>query len=335
LKLQFLPGKINTYYSEGAELRAKELKILLERAAPFLEDSLKVKIGVTMAAVTAKEWAFLLDKPYGLPTMRFGACKRSSTRLPEVKYAAIMPGAVNGPIYNGWIELKDSLSPSTLKKLAEAGVAFEQGGKILIDFVGLHELGHAYANAFGLKNYVNFFAEFITNYLAYAFLRSTEERLDKKVMAILSANVDGITPIHSSLKKWEGFRSAEHPPTETWYNSIITLKAAEIYEQRGFEFLYAVRKAFPEEEGKLNTETIIARLDSIHPGIFKWSENLSKKIPQNTSLIIHDSTLLKVKALNTPFLKKDIDVYYSAGYKKRGKKVQSLIQDAMRFYRKP
>lgn len=283
LNLQFLPGKIITYYSVGGAERAQELKRLLERAAPLFEDSLNVKIVVSMASVAPKEWAVLLDRPYGLPTMRFGACKRSSSRLPEVKYAAIMPGTVDGPINNGWIALKDSLSQSTRKKLAEARVTFEEGGKILLNFVGLHELGHAYAHAFGLKNYVNFFAEFITNYLAYAFLRSTDERLDKKVMAVLSANVDGIIPIHSSLKKWEGFRSAEHPPTETWYNSIITLKAAEIYEQRGFEFLYAVRKAFPEEEGKLNTETIIARLDSIHPGILTWSENLSKNVPKKNS----------------------------------------------------
>ena len=278
LKLQVLPGKIITYYSTGQQQRANDLKLLLERASQLFEDSLKLKINVTLAAIGPKEWSALLDKPYGLPTMRNGACKRGSSNLTEARYVAIMPGTINGPIYNGWIELEDSLSTPTLQKLEKAGIGFEKGGKVLIDFVGLHELSHAYAHAFGINYYVNFFAEFIADYLAYAFLRSTEERLDKKVIAVLSANIDGITPVHSSFIRYERFRSSEHPPTETWYNSIITLKAAEIYDQRGFGFLFDVQKAFSEPEGQLNTEKILARLEEIYPGILKWSESISENV---------------------------------------------------------
>ncbi len=277
LKLQSIPGQIPAYYSEGMEKRAFELKTLLERASIPLRDSLRVEINLTLAALGPKEWAQVLDKPYGLPTLRTGACKRGGS-FPESRYVAIMPGGIDGPLYNNWIALRDSISPKTLRKLKKAGVGFEQGAKVMIDFVALHELGHAYHLKFGIKNYVNFFAEFMANYVAYAFLRSTEERLDKKVLAVLSANIETITPIHSSFIKWENFRSSEHPPTEAWYNSVITLKAAEIYEKRGFEFLYAIRKSFPEEEGQLNTETILARMDTIHPGILKWSKSISKKV---------------------------------------------------------
>lgn len=278
LKLQSISGQIITYYSEGKEIRASELKTLLERASASLGDSLNVEINLTLAVLDAKEWAQLIDKPYGLPTIRTGACKRGGGSFPEPRYAAILPAGIDGPLYKDWIALKDSISTKTLQELKEVGVGFEQGGKIMIDFVALHELGHAYHLQFGIKNYFNFFAEFMADYIAYAFLRSTEERLDKKVLAVLSANIETITPVHSSFIKWENFRSSEHPPTEAWYNSIITLKAAEIYEQRGFEFLTAVKNAFPEAEGKLNTETILARLDSIHPGMLKWSEGISGKV---------------------------------------------------------
>jgi len=278
LNLRYLPGKVLTYYSTGQEKRANELKSLLERAAKLFEDSLKVEVDLVLAALDAKTWSGLMDRPYGLPTMRSGACKRGAGSFPEPRYAAIMPGAVDGPIYTSWIELKDSLSASTIQKLKETGIGFEQGGKVLIDFVALHELGHAYAHKFGLNFYVQFFAEFIADYLAYAFLRSTDERLDKKVIAVLTANVEGIIPVHSSFNKYENFRSSEHPPTETWYNSVITLKAAEIYDQRGFEFLYAVQKVFTEKEGQLKTDTIIARLDKIHPGILIWSEKISESL---------------------------------------------------------
>lgn len=278
LKLQSIQGQILTHYSEGMEKRASELKTLLERASLPLGDSLNVEINLTLAALGPKEWAQVMDRPYGLPTLRPGACKRGGGSFPEPRYVAILPGGIDGPLYNGWTALKDSISPKTLQKLKEAGVGFEQGGKVMIDFVALHELGHAYHLKFGIKNYVNFFAEFMANYIAYAFLRSTEERLDKKVLAVLSANIETITPVHSSFIKWENFRSSEHPPTEAWYNSLTTLKAAEIYEQRGFEFLYAIRKSFPEEEGQLNTETILARMDTIHPGILKWSNSISEQV---------------------------------------------------------
>jgi len=275
LKLKSIPGGIVTYYSDGMEKRAAELKTLLERASIPLGDSLDVEINLSLAALGSKEWAQVLDRPYGLPTLRTGACKRGGGSFPEPRYIAFIPGDVGGPLNSDWNALKDSISPKTLQKLNDAGVSFEQGGKIMIDFVALHELGHAYHLKFGIKNYVNFFAEFMADYIAYAFLRSTEERLDKKVLAVLSSNVETIIPIHSSFLKWENFRSSEHPPTEAWYNSVVTLKAAEVFEQRGFEFLHVVRKAFPEEEGQLNTETIIARMDSLNPGILKWSNEIS------------------------------------------------------------
>ena len=278
LNLPHLPGKVLTYYSAGQEKRANELKSLLERASKVFEDSLKVKVDLVLAALDAKTWAGLMDRPYGLPTMRNGACKRGGGSFAEPRYAAIMPGAVDGPIYTSWMELRDSLPPSTIQKLKETGIGFEQGGKVLIDFVALHELGHAYAHKFGLNFYVQFFAEFMADYLAYAFLRSTDERLDKKIMAVLTANIEAIMPVHSSFNKYENFRSSEHPPTETWYNSIITLKAAEIYDQRGFEFLYAVQKVFTEKEGQLKTDSIIARLEKIHPGILEWSNSIAESV---------------------------------------------------------
>jgi hypothetical protein len=43
-------------------------------------------------------------------------------------------------------------------------------------------------------------------------------------------------------------------------------------------------------------------------------------------------TLERVQNLKNPFLKKEITVYYSPGYEKRAKEVQSLIEDALKFY---
>jgi hypothetical protein len=277
LRLESLPGKVQTHFSPGQRIRASEMKALLEEAGAFYERSLGLTPVVTLAALAPQEWPLLLDRPYGLPTMRTGPCKRGgSTNLPP-QYLAIMPITAGGPIYDGWISLKGSLSPETIKKLKKSGITFEQAGRVFVDFVALHELGHAYAHAMGINTVSSFFAEFTANYFAYAFLRSTKERLDKRTMLVLNANLEGITPIHASLDKFEKFQSREHPPTEAWYNSAFTVKAAEVYEARGFAFLREVRDAFAGEKYlSITNEEILRRLEKIQPGFVEWAQHLPR-----------------------------------------------------------
>lgn len=278
LKLGFMAGRVPTYFSPSQHKRASEMKALLEEASLFYERSLGLKPELTLAAVSPGNWASLLNKPYGLPTMRTGPCNGGgAAQTSPAQYVAIMPATVGGPIYEGWMALKDSLPPQTAVKLQNSGIEFEPAGKLLLDFVALHELGHAYAHGYGINSLSGFFAEHIGNYFAYAFLRSTEGRLDKKVMAILETNVEGITPIHASLEKFETFQSREHPPTETWYNAAFTLKAAEVYEKRGLAFLKDVRDAFSGETyGSITNEAILSRLEKIHPGYIKWARDLPR-----------------------------------------------------------
>ena len=277
LRLESLVGKVTTHYSPGQRKRASEMKVLLEEASSFYERSLGLTPVVTLAALAPAEWPFLLDKPYGLPTLRTGPCRRGGIWNAPKQYLAIMPVTLSGPLYDDWIALKASLSPETMKKLKKSGITFEQGGQVLVDFVALHELGHAYHHAMGIDNVSSFFAEFMGNYFAYAFLRSTKERLDKSTMLVLNANLEGITPIHASLDKFEKFQSREHPPTEAWYNSAFTVKVAEVYEKKGFAFLREVRDAFGGEKYlSINNEEILRRLEKIQPGFVKWSQNLPR-----------------------------------------------------------
>ncbi len=76
LRLESLEGKVTTHYSPGQRKRASEMKVLLEEASSFYERSLGLTPVVTLAALAPAEWPFLLDKPYGLPTLRTGPCRR-------------------------------------------------------------------------------------------------------------------------------------------------------------------------------------------------------------------------------------------------------------------
>lgn len=279
LKLEILSGTVNTHYSPGQRERALKMKTLLEEAGSFYSRSLDLKPVVTLAALGPAEWPAMLDKPYGLPTLRMGPCRRGPIVGPP-QYVAVMPITAGGPLYNDWIAMKGSLTPGTLKKFKKLGMTHEQGGQIMLDFVALHELGHAYAHAMGIETVSGFLAEFTADYFAYAFLRSTKDRLDKRTMAVLTANTESITPIHASLDKFETFQSREHPPTEAWYNSTFTVKAAEIYDAKGWAFMREVRDAFANEKYQsINNDEILKRLDRIQPGFIAWSNSLGKKRP--------------------------------------------------------
>ena len=278
LKLEVLPGRVETHFSAGYRERAVRMQNLLQRGAQFYERSLKLTPTVTLAALGPDDWPKILDKPYGLPTLRTGPCRRGAYDGPP-HYVAIMPVTAGGPIYNDWLAMKTSLSPKTLGKLKNLGLTYEEGGQALLDFVALHELGHAYAHALGIETVSGFLAEFTGNYFAYAFMRSTKDRMDKRIMTVLRANIEGIKPIHASIDKFEKFQSREDPPTEAWYNSVFTVKAEEIYDKKGFPFIIRVRDAFKGEKyGSITNDEILRRLETIQPGFVEWSKNLEKVV---------------------------------------------------------
>ena len=275
LNLEMLHGNVETHFSPGHRESAFQMKELLEEASRFYDREVNLRPTVTLAALGPDEWPKLLDKPYGLPTLRTGPCRRGAYSGPP-QYVAIMPVTAGGPIYDDWQKMKGEVSPQVIKNLKKMGLTFEDGGQVLLDFVALHELGHAYAHAMGIESLSSFFAEFTGNYFAYAFLKSTKNRRDRKTMAVLRANVSGIRPIHKSIDKFETFQSREHPPTEAWYNSVFTIKAAEIYDKKGFKFMEKVRDAFKGEKyGSITNEEILKRLEKIEPGFIKWSNDFN------------------------------------------------------------
>src|SRR5688572_22905996 len=103
LRLESLTGKVPTHFSPEQRKRASEMKALLEEAGAFYERSLGLTPVVTLAALGPQEWPLLLDRPYGLPTMRTGPCKRGGGTTSPPQYLAIMPITAGGPIYDGWI----------------------------------------------------------------------------------------------------------------------------------------------------------------------------------------------------------------------------------------
>lgn len=277
MSLEQAAGRVPTYFSHGHRQRALEIQDLLDRATRYYEHALGVRPLVTVAALDPHDWRSVLDKPYGLPTLRIGPCRGRKPETMQPEYVAILPVTAEGPLTRDWLAMRGTMSRASMRGLRRAGLTFDAGAAEMLEFVALHELGHAYAHAIGIESISSFYAEFTGNYLAYAYLRSTPERRDRKTLAVLRANVDTIRPIHASLERFEQFRSSEDPPTEAWYNSAFTLKAAEVFDRRGVAFLRSVEDSFAGEQyGKITVNEIIARLDRLDPGFIAWRAKLER-----------------------------------------------------------
>lgn len=152
-----------------------------------------------------------------------------------------------------------------------------------VDFVLLHEYGHlaakAYFRADSDQDYlpVSWFEEFLANYFAYAFVRASDLDWSEAGKAAWRDEVEGFTPSVLSLN-WSFMN--ELPPDELartygWYQYLLNLRAADVYEQHGLGFLRALEDRLAWEETEdWTTESLLSSLEEVAPGFKAWSDGL-------------------------------------------------------------
>jgi hypothetical protein len=72
----------------------------------------------------------------------------------------------------------------------------------------------------------------------------------------------------------------ELPPTELawtygWYQNVLNLRAAELYDTYGLDFLRSLKKQLAwESSGDWSTATLLPNLERIAPGFQSWADDL-------------------------------------------------------------
>ena len=260
-------GKITVYYASGYEKRAADVRSLVEEMVSFYEKKLALKEDFSVAILTEEQWAKYTPKylpvlPYGLPFVE--------------ENVAFLPADNKGAVTVGAMALIASVLPATLKKIKQSGYDFDEGAMKFTDLIGLHELGHVYTVAYGIKPSNKWFNEFLASYFAYAFLREKHPKL-AKLMQAMATDVynNAIKPEHTSFADFERLYLGVGVANYGWYQGKFVEKGAQIYDTQKLSFLADVKKAFPaEEKEKVSEETTLERLEKISPGITQWSNNL-------------------------------------------------------------
>jgi hypothetical protein len=264
MNLPVTTGKITVYYASRYEKRAAEVRPLVEEAMEFYERKLNVKQVFSVAIVTREQWTkHIQDIPYGLPFV--------SDNI------AFLPATNDGVITAGAIAMKPNVSATTLKRIKRSGYDFETGAMKFTDLIALHELGHVYTPAYGIKSPTKWFHEFLAQYFVYAFLKEKHPRLADLFQAVATdVYIEGLkNPQHTSLEDFERLYSGVGADNYAWYQGKFLQKAAQIYDANKLTFLADVKRAFPlDEKGEITQEVALERLENISLGITAWSKSL-------------------------------------------------------------
>lgn len=257
-------NKITVYYSQGYKKRALELRSLIEGAMRFYERKLNIKEELSLAVLTQPQWSQVTRIPYGLPWVS------------ESPHVAFLPATADGVVAADALSFKDTVSPATLKKIKASGYSFEQGAQKFVDLIGLHELGHVYTVAYGIRAPNKWLNEFLASYFAYTYLREKHPKLATLFYA-MAADLAAESPRqkYTTLEDFERLYAEVGIKNYDWYQGKFFQRVAQVYEAKGLSFLAEVRDAFPREKNESpSPDAVLHRLEQISAGFLEWSKGL-------------------------------------------------------------
>lgn len=298
-------GRVTAFFRPGDRDRAEELAAVTERAAAFFEERLGVAFPFRMAALGPEDWSSdYAGVPYAIPT--FSPVGRLI------------------------------LTPSSLTEgLLVRGD--READRRRIDFVTLHELGHLTARRYlWPKSTADvspppWFDEMTATYFAYAYVRGTDPAWARAARDEWRDAVEGFRPRKLSLD-WSFMRDLpgdELARTYGWYQGLLNLEAARIYDRHGLSFLPALKDSLAwDDVGGWTTAGLAASLERIAPGFESWTHDLLNVLPQEAG----DSPLARIRAMRVDsFALGHATTFYTPGHEAWARQITALAVGASRY----
>ena len=249
----------DVYYSDGQQDRARQVADLLETADGFFADLMGVEPTFSLAVLGEADWTQIWPIPYGLPYLSLSE-----------PWVVVMPADPEQSILFPELE----------------GFLGSERAEQMVDNIGFHEVGHVYTSAAVYPQElsgappVRWLDEFLASYLAMAFLEEAAPERAAIWRDYVSQASELPAPKYSSLGDFEaeyyGFLgSPEGSPNYGWYQATFAQRAAEIYADRGADFIEDMRVALgglPTDEW--TTESMLELLERLAPGTQDWASKL-------------------------------------------------------------
>lgn len=248
-------GRVTAYFASTDRQHAEELATLSEEAAAYFERELGVSFPLYLAALTPDYWFVPYAggdvEPYGMPW--------------------------------AWVDDLLMTAPASLEDGVLMRGPDRDANLRRVKFVLLHEFGHLankqYLHPDSSRPYssVRWLEEFLATYFAYAFIRAHDPEWAETSQAQWLDVVEGYRPDELSLD-WRFMRDLspqDFVRTYAWYQNLLNLRAAEVYQAQGLDFLRSLRIQLAWEDlEEWTTKSLLESLEEIAPGFKAWSETL-------------------------------------------------------------
>jgi hypothetical protein len=273
-KLLLLPGKVNTYYSQGCEIKAKYLQELIQDAVIFFENKLGDTIDIKLLVLNKQDWRLMVGGPY------------------------ILYQFVNDParIEMGTNELFKIKLPNN-KTLYGKKEAY------IWDFIAVHELGHFISQQNKIKH-IRWTSEFFADYIMIGFM--LEKMPDWQLPSSIGTLFKYLPFKYKSLNDFEKNNPRIDPLNYSIYEAKFEELAFNIFKKRGWCFMSDYIKRFrnvspPPDKSHL-VELTIAEFQKMEPEIFnEWLAGMRKTYHSFMVLCILISIVIAIRLFDDSY----------------------------------
>jgi hypothetical protein len=274
LDLPSLPGPVPTYYDHGAKTRAERLQADIREMNTFYQERLGVQVAVNLAVLNSNQWTRVNPIPFGLPGVH---------GEPPVVF---IPAYSGGYAFRKMLARKEAIPADVLQDhLRTSQQTFEAASDDFVDFIALHELGHALLVHYGIDPGSHWLNEFLASYFGYAFL--AERRPERKPVIALFGRPPQTHPKHTTLADFE--RLYLLVEDYAWYQGRFEQRIQEMYPRAGLQFIKDLKRALPRTApipdgvsipdpvvNRLAPEVVVEKLEAIAPGFRAWAKGFQK-----------------------------------------------------------
>ena len=166
------------------------------------------------------------------------------------------------------------------KILAAAHVTYDEAVTRVTLQLAHHEAGHTRVYEYGIQPPNLWLNEMLANYFAYAYEKARDHQTAITAEAFVKTGFAPGAYTYTSLEDFEAHSSNIQPANYDWYQLQFGVRAFEIYNEQGLEFLEEVKKAFPRGTPKMTVAETLSRLETISPGFQAWAKKLSQNNPE-------------------------------------------------------
>lgn len=251
LDLNETDGKIPAYYPDGFEERAKETVDLLQYSTEYFEETFQVSQSFSLAVLDSLSWIKISRIPYGLPFV---------SGPPYVVCIPATPDNVLSRIVSDGISDNDLSSSYPMNR---EGIVNR-----FVSLIGFHELGHIYANEYGMSFPNRWTYEFAATYFAFSYLEARQPEMSRLWLDVSEVLLEEINPKHRSLSDFEELYVRVGVENYAWYQMVFLERVKEVYDNEGNAFVELYKQAaWPSQ----SDDYYLNEMEKITPGFLEWA----------------------------------------------------------------